>query len=170
MQPPIVCSRRRRQDLAAIGGSLDSLSSQPHQVPVFRRGTSNSQLSHTIPDVNANVSVGTSQRADLQHSSSTASSVSSASLRIKKMPIQRQHSQPEQAQVVRDHYQQPPVKPPRRRVRPSRQSLELVTFNEAPVVPLRPSVSSNAILRTMESSKTPLTDPILMSVSCHIFR
>lgn len=143
MQPPIVCSRRRRQDLAALGGSLDSLPSQ-HQPSTFRGNISGPQQQQPLVR-------GSTQKVTIQRSSSTVSSVSSASFKSKEMPHQQQ--------------QQPPAKPPRRKHRPSRQSLELTTLGEPPAVPLRFSSSSNAILKTLEASKFPFNDSPLTPVS-----
>ncbi|KAM3185777.1 hypothetical protein ACTXT7_005681 [Hymenolepis weldensis] len=140
MQPPIVCSRRRRQDLAALGGSLDSLPSQ-HQTSMFRRNILGPQQQHPVVREST-------QKVTIQRSSSTVSSVSSASFKLKEMPHQQQ--------------QQPPTKPSRRKHRPSRQSLELTTLGESPVVSLRLSSSSNAILKTLEASKSPFNEPPLM--------
>ncbi|VUZ42563.1 unnamed protein product [Hymenolepis diminuta] len=140
MQPPIVCSRRRRQDLAALGGSLDSLPSQ-HQASMFKRNISGPQQQQPVVR-------GSTQKVTTQRSSSTVSSVSSASFKSKEMLHQQQ--------------QQPPAKPPRRKHRPSRQSLELTTLDEPPAVPLRLSSSSNAILKTPEASKSPFNEPPLM--------
>ncbi|VDN97521.1 unnamed protein product [Rodentolepis nana] len=130
MQPPIVCSRRRRKNLASLGGSLDFLPSQLHPLSVLKRKIS-------APQQQNSVASGSTRRINTQNSSSTVSSVSSASFKVKEAP-----------------QLQPPAKPVRRKHRPSRQSLELTTLDEPPAVPLRLSASSTAISKTPTPAET----------------
>lgn len=125
--------RKRRQDLATFGGSLESLPSQ-QQAFMFRRKVSGQHL----------VTSASSQKI-IQRSSSTVSSASSVSFKVKEAP-------------------QPPLKPTRPKQRPSRRSPQLLTFDEPLVPPLRLSLSSSALKSTHEAPKIPIYEQILLRV------